>query len=85
MKKDFKEKFKKLGKNEKETRDKRVILLEKNRLGCMTSNIQNLTAYDPFADTGENEELKVEGYVRKCFFIITNKTFAYNNVMDVKH
>lgn len=30
----------------------------------MTENIQNLAAYDPFADTGDSEDLKVEGYIR---------------------
>ena len=33
----------------------------------MTENIQNLAAYDPFADTGESQDLKVEGYIRKFY------------------
>ena len=30
-------------------------------------NIQNLAAYDPFADTGEARKQQ-EGYIRKFFF-----------------
>ncbi|KAI8926661.1 translation initiation factor SUI1 [Entophlyctis helioformis] len=29
----------------------------------MSDAIQNLASYDPFADTGEDDELKVEGYI----------------------
>ncbi len=36
----------------------------------MSDKIQNLAAYDPFADTGENEDLKVAGYIRKMSFFL---------------
>ncbi|KAL2917782.1 Eukaryotic translation initiation factor eIF-1 [Polyrhizophydium stewartii] len=29
----------------------------------MSESIQNLSKYDPFADTGEDSELSVEGYI----------------------
>ncbi|KAH6580738.1 hypothetical protein BASA61_009474, partial [Batrachochytrium salamandrivorans] len=29
----------------------------------MSESIQNLESYDPFADTGEDNELTVEGYI----------------------
>ena len=32
-------------------------------------NIQNLAAYDPFADTGEARKQQ-EGYIRKQFFLL---------------
>ncbi|KAI8998011.1 Eukaryotic translation initiation factor eIF-1 [Gaertneriomyces sp. JEL0708] len=29
----------------------------------MSTSIQNLSSYDPFADTGEDSDLKVSGYI----------------------
>ena len=34
----------------------------------MSDNIQNLATYDPFADIGEENEVKVQNYIRNDLF-----------------
>ena len=36
----------------------------------MSENIQNLASYDPFADTGDSEDLQVTGYIRMISWLI---------------
>jgi translation initiation factor SUI1 len=39
------------------------------------NNIQNLAAYDPFADTGDADELKLAGYIRE--FNVLQRIYEY--------
>jgi hypothetical protein len=42
----------------------------------MTENIQNLANYDPFADTGESEDLKVDGYIRNFQMLMSRYSYS---------
>jgi hypothetical protein len=53
----------------KETTLKPSVECEKAPLCMADKNIQNLAAYDPFADTGDADELKLEGYIRTSLFL----------------